>query len=359
MIRKYMLPALAVVGVLFAVYSVVTGNREQPPSVPAAEPASAPFVSYVAGAGLVEAATENIAIGTPVPGVVNEVLVSVGTDVTKGQPLFKLDSRELTAELAVRQGALATAQSKLARLKSLPRPEDVPPAEAQVAEAQASLNDAKQLLAMWDGVENSGVVSKEELTRRQSAVEIAQAKLNRAQAELNLLQAGSWKPDVEIAEAEVAAATAQVKAIETEIDRLIVRAPVDGQILQVKVRPGEYAQAGVMATPLMLMGDVRRVHVRVDIDENDAWRIRPETPAVATVRGNRDLKTKLSFVRIEPYVIPKRSLTGESTERVDTRVLQILYSFDRGSLPVYVGQQMDVFIEAQPFGATTRLTSAR
>jgi hypothetical protein len=150
-----------------------------------------------------------------------------------------------------------------------------------------------------------------------------------------------------------------VKAIETEIDRLIVRAPVDGQILQVKVRPGEYAQAGVMATPLMLMGDVRRVHVRVDIDENDAWRIRPETPAVATVRGNRDLKTKLSFVRIEPYVIPKRSLTGESTERVDTRVLQILYSFDRGELPVYVGQQMDVFIEAQPFGATTQLTSAR
>ncbi len=76
---------------------------------------------------------------------------------------------------------------------------------------------------------------------------------------------------------------------------------------------------------------------------------RGEAPAVATVRGNRDLKTDLQFVRIEPYVVPKRSLTGESTERVDTRVLQVLYSFDRDALPVYVGQQMDVFIEAQPF----------
>src|SRR5688500_19101529 len=106
------------------------------------------------------------------------------------------------------------------------------------------------------------------------------------------------------------------------------------------------------------MGEVRRVHVRGDIYENDAWRIRPETPAVATVRGNRDLKTKLSFVRIEPYVIPKRSLTGESTERVDTRVLQILYSFERGAIPVYVGQQMDVFIDAPPLAALSSTGSS-
>jgi len=48
--------------------------------------------------------------------------------------------------------------------------------------------------------------------------------------------------------------------------------------------------------------------------------------------------------------VPKRSLTGDSTERVDTRVLQVLYRFDRGDLPVYVGQQMDVFVEAPPIG---------
>jgi hypothetical protein len=66
------------------------------------------------------------------------------------------------------------------------------------------------------------------------------------------------------------------------------------------------------------------------------------------VRGNRDLKTALEFVRVEPYVLPKRSLTGESTERVDTRVLQVLYAFDPRGFPVYVGQQMDVFVEAAP-----------
>ena len=96
------------------------------------------------------------------------------------------------------------------------------------------------------------------------------------------------------------------------------------------------------------MGNVDTLVVRVDIDENDAWRIDPAADAVAFVRGNRDLKTNLKFVRVEPYIVPKRSLTGESTERVDTRVLQVLYSFNRDALPVYVGQQMDVFIAAKP-----------
>src|SRR5262249_45093590 len=110
---------------------------------------------------------------------------------------------------------------------------------------------------------------------------------------------------------------------------------------------GEYARVDA-AKPMMLLGDIDRMHVRVDIDENDAWRFRPGAKAEAFVRGNRALETSLEFVRVDPYVVPKRSLTGDSAERVDTRVLQVLYAFDPKSLGVYVGQQMDVFIEAAP-----------
>jgi hypothetical protein len=102
----------------------------------------------------------------------------------------------------------------------------------------------------------------------------------------------------------------------------------------------------------MLIGDVRRLVVRTDVDENDAWRV-PRGPAaksraVAYLRGNRDIGCELQFYRIDPFFIPKKSLTGDSTERVDTRVLQVLYVFDAGDKPIYVGQQMDVFIETPP-----------
>ena len=104
--------------------------------------------------------------------------------------------------------------------------------------------------------------------------------------------------------------------------------------------------AAVVSTPLILMGNIDPLYVRVDVDENDAHRMRPDASATANPRGDPARTIALKFVRIEPFVIPKRSLTGDTTERVDTRVLQVLYSFDRAQAPyVWPGQQMDVHID--------------
>jgi multidrug resistance efflux pump len=350
MIRKYLLPILAIAGMMFAVFQVVSGSKPIPPAAPVTEPAEAPYKTFVAGAGLIEASTENIAIGTPVAGVVTDVFVKVGQHVEAGDPLFKSDDRNLQAELVVRNAALTAANEKLKRLQSLPRPEEIPSAEARVNEARANRDDAQTLWENWQKIDDPSAVSPEELTRRRFAAEMAEARLKEAESELSLLKAGSWRPDIEIAMADVASAVAQVKATQMDIERLTVRAPVDGQVLQVNVLLGEFAPMGALQTPLMLLGNTKILHIRVDVDEHDASRIRPGAAAVAFVRGDRTITTDLRFVRIEPYIVPKRSLTGESTERVDTRVLQVIYAFDPANLPVYVGQQMDVFIEAPPIG---------
>jgi hypothetical protein len=127
----------------------------------------------------------------------------------------------------------------------------------------------------------------------------------------------------------------------------MVRAPRAGTILQVNIRGGEYAQ--VMPTdPLMLLGDTETLQVRADIDEVNAPLVVPGSPAVAYLKGYTDKAIPLTFDRIEPYIVPKRSLTGDNRERVDTRVLQIIYRFKKPAFPVYVGQQIDVFIERSP-----------
>ncbi|UJS18042.1 MAG: biotin/lipoyl-binding protein [Candidatus Jettenia sp.] len=111
MIRKYLLPILAVFGIGFAILTVINGNRTIPAAPPVVEPAAPPFTSSVAGAGIVEANTENIAIGTLIDGVVSEIYVSVGTRVKDGDPLFKIDDRELKAQLTVRTMALHVAKA--------------------------------------------------------------------------------------------------------------------------------------------------------------------------------------------------------------------------------------------------------
>jgi HlyD family secretion protein len=160
------------------------------------------------------------------------------------------------------------------------------------------------------------------------------------------LKAGTWGRDLAVGRAEVAHAEAQVHRVEADLGRLTMYAPIDGEILQLNVRAGEYAQVGQLPKPLLVMGEVRQLHIRADIDENDAWRVQSRGKAEAAERGNGSRRAALEFVRFEPYVIPKKSLTGDSTERVDTRVLQAIYRFTDGSVPFYVGQQMDIFIEA-------------
>ena len=76
--------------------------------------------------------------------------------------------------------------------------------------------------------------------------------------------------------------------------------------------------------------------------------VRKNARAKAIVRGFPNHPFDLEFVRIEPYVRPKRSLTGATNERVDTRVLQVIFKAGPSALPIYVGQQVDVFMEGVP-----------
>lgn len=353
MIRTLLIPLLAVAGVIFGVVTVVKGSKPPPPALPVVEPARAPYQSFVAGSGLIESSTQNIAIGTPVAGTVVRVGVTVGDEVRKGTVLFELDQRDLEAELRVREAALSAANEQLSRLKAMPRPEEIPPAEARVAEAHAQLVDQEAQLTMWQNVGDKRAVSEDDVSRKRYAVDAAKARLAQAEANLALLKAGAWASDIAVAAAQVESSRSAVESVRIEMDRRVIKAPVDGRVLQVNVRIGEFAPAGFNQTPLVLFGGVRPLHVRVDVDEHEAWRVKDGARATGFLRGRKEINSPLTFVRFEPFVIPKRSLTGESTERVDTRVLQVIFSFEKGQLPLFVGQQMDVYIEADPLESNT------
>ncbi len=346
MIRKYFLPLIAVIGVVFAIYTVRASQKELPPAEPVAPPPTSDFRQQIAGAGIVEAQTENIQISAVTPGVVEALYVKVGDKVKQGQKLFSVEANDLAAQLIKLNAAVKAADARLAKLKESPRAEDLPPAEAKVVEAKANVQDRQDQLKRLELLRSRNAVGEDEYNRSIYAVDVAKAQLTGADAELTRIKAGAWKPDIAIADAELANAQADVEALKIEWNRRTVYAPVDATILQIKTRAGEYASVGLLNTPLMLIGNTDVLHVRVDIDENDAWRLKPGAKATGSLRGNSAIKTNMSFVRIEPYVVPKRSLTGESTERVDTRVLQVIYKVDQADFPIYVGQQMDVFIEA-------------
>ncbi len=347
MFTRFGLPVIALVLLAFAIGFV--RNTRQPVvgavADPVNPPAVSPFAGTIAAAGVVEPHTENIEIGSAVPGVVEEVLVQVGDTIHPGTPLFRLDDRHLRAELAVRKAAAEAARQDLERLKNLPRPEEVPIKESQVDEARANLErQAFELERIRELFEKESATD-DELERAEKTYAVAQAQLKGAEAARDLLRAGSWEYDRAVAAAALARAEAQVRQAETELERMVVAGRVEGDVLQVNVRPGEYV-AAPSAEAAVVVGDVRRLYVRADVDEYDIPRFRKDARAYACPKGSSDRRMPLQFVRVEPYVIPKRALTGEPMERVDTRVLQVMYEVELDDVELYVGQQIDVFIEA-------------
>ena len=216
------------------------------------------------------------------------------------------------------------------------------------------MGNAEVQLRLIESVHDKRAVREQDVQTRKYAYKAAQAQLADAQSQLALLKAGAWAPDVTVAKSEVAQAEAQFKAVETGIERMVTRAPITGVVLQKKVRIGQYAECGPVSEPLMILGSVTPLNVRVDVDEEDSWRVRSTASAVASPRGNGSIRIPLAFVRFEPYVVPKKSLTGDSTERVDTRVLQVIYRVRDGEPSVYVGQQMDVYINGSANRSSSR-----
>ncbi|WP_422003223.1 efflux RND transporter periplasmic adaptor subunit [Reyranella sp.] len=315
LLLRFGLPALAIAGVAFAAVVASQGAKAPPVREPAFLPPSAPFAAYIAGAGLIEAADRNIEVATAVSGVVAEVYVKVGQQVAEGTPLFRIEGDDAAAEVRVKETAVAVY-------------------EAKIPEAEAALQDYRQQLQNIERITDRRAVSAEEIGKRQANVAIYASKLKQARADLDN-------------------ARAQLEAAKVAVERRIVRSPISGQVLQLHIRKGEYLSAAAASDPPVLVGNTEKLAVRVDIDENDAWRFKAGARARVSLRGNRDLSTDLAFAYVEPYVRPKTSLTGASTERVDTRVLQVLYTFDRTALPAYIGQQVDVFIEAPSHSAPT------
>lgn len=378
---RFGVPAVAALALGFATVNVIRAAEVRPELAPPEAPPSTSFAERIGGVGIVEPMSEPIAMSVPVAGQVAEVLVAAGQDVKAGEVLFRLDDRERRAQLDVRRAhadatksraaaadaRLAVAKARLARLERSPRAEELPPLEAKARAERAALEDARVQLDVLRKVDDPRAIRDEDLRRRAVAVDAAQARKDAADTELALLRAGAWSEDLAVAradvanaEAELAAATsdvaeadAGVRAALVDIDRLSITAPRDAQVLRVNVRAGEYAPTERLDEPLVILGVVRPLHVRVDVDEADAWRTKAGAKAEAALRGRATIRAPLTFVRFEPYVLPKKSLTGNPGERTDTRVLQAIYALDPAAMPVYVGQQVDVFIDAKS-GEVTR-----
>lgn len=301
-----------------------------------------PYKSYITGVGIVEASSGNISIGSPVNRIVDKVEVKAGEKVKAGQVLFRLESCDLMAELRSQRIAYENALANLEKLEALPRPEDLIAAAADLKSAEIQLAQAKSQYRRVEGLQTTGAMSDEEVARRYFNNEEAEARIQKANADFEKLKAGVWLPDLEIAKLQVEQAKAAIQQVKANIERTTVVSPIDATVLQVKIHQGEFPPIG---RPSMIVGNTDILHLRVNINQFDTSQFHEDAPATAFLQGDAQVHFPLEFVKLEPYFVAKQNISNDVSEKIDTRVLQAIYSFKEEEKALYVGQQMDVFIE--------------
>jgi RND family efflux transporter MFP subunit len=292
--RKSFIFILAFIGIMSAIWAIKRGVSSAPQTLPVSLPPQKPYSNTVAASGIIECAGDNFSIGSSTNGVVQEIYAKVGQQVKKGDPLFMLDNRELESELRI-----AEAKEKVAK-----------------AECYRILDQLSRLRAIKD----LRAISQDDLKSKENEARIARAKLTQMHLE-------------------------KEKA-SVLLDRMIIRSPIDGIVLQQNIHIGEYFSSNNNDQPSILLGNIKYLQIRADIDEQNASRITGQPHAIAYPKNRPSYSIPLTFSHIEPYVVPKISLTGSSREKVDTRVLQIIYTFEPPSdVSLYIGQQVDVFLK--------------
>ena len=268
-----------------------------------------------------------------------------------------IDDSVQRATVAQQKSQAEAALALLEELRAQPRKETLDVAVAQVDNAVAGLKNAQdQLDKQRRSYElDPKSVSKNDLDNAENAVKIAKTNLEVFRKQYELTKAGAWIYDIRNQERQYNALTEAYRSANALLNKYVIKAPTDGVVLAINTTTGSYiSPQGTYDTytqgstdPAIVMGSVQvYIGVRCYVDEILVHRLPPagKMKAKMFIQGT-DISFPLEYVRVQPYVSPKIELSDQKAERVDVRVLPVLFRFAKPKdTALYPGQLVDVYI---------------
>jgi len=357
--RNKVLFTLAIIGLIAGMISAYIYGMQKKPQPPVFSPASNPYAKGVYASCITESYQNNganINIYPEVTGTIVKIAVAEAEAVSRGTPLLIMDDSVQRATAEQQKSQAEASWALLEELKAQPRKENLEIAKAQVESANAILRTAQdQLDKQRKSYElNPKSVSKDALDNAENAVRVAKANLEVLRKQYELTKAGAWIYDIRNQEKQHDALSKAYLASNSLLAKYTIKAPVDGVVLSINVAVGSYVSPqGAYDTytqgfsPVMVMGSSQTyLGVRCYVDEILIHKM-PQVShmdAQMFIRGT-DIHVPLEYVRIQPYVSPKIELSNQRTERVDVRVLPVIFRFERPKdMNIYPGQLVDVYI---------------
>jgi HlyD family secretion protein len=357
--RNKILFIISALGLALALVSAYIFNEQPKAQPPLFKPAVNPYANGIYSEGMIEsdqAQGENINIYPEVTGPITQVMVSEGQQVHRGDPLLAIDESVQRATAEQQRSQADAALALLNELKAEPRPETLQVTIAQVENARANLKNAEDALAKqqrsYDLDPKS--VSMDALDNARNAEKVAATNLKVFERQYDLTKAGAWIYDVQNQERQYTALSKAYAASAALLAKYTIRAPADGVVLAVQTGVGSYVSSqGAYDSytqgydPLIVMASPQtHLQVRAYVDEILIHRLPDPSKIKAEmfVRGT-DIHLPLTFARVQPYVTPKIELSDGRQERVDVRVLPVIFRLENPKdANLYPGQLVDVYV---------------
>lgn len=357
--RNKIILITALIGIISGVGAALFYGHQKKPQKPVFNPAPNPYEKGIYSVGIVESYQsngQNTNIYPEVQGRVLKVYVKEGQVVKQDDPLLMLDDSVQRADTEQKIAQAEAALSTLNELKAQPRKEVLNVSKAEMESAQASLKNVRDQLNKQTRAYrlNPRSVSTGALDDAKNAVKIAEKKLDVAKKNYELTKAGAWIFDIKNQENQYIALSKSAKSAMALLDKYIIRAPTDGVILSIQTTAGSLVTPqGAYNTytqglaPVMVMGgNSKFLQIRSYVDEILINKLPPpsEITGQMFIRGT-NTKIPLEFVRIQPYVTPKIELSNQRSEKVDVRVLPVIFKFSKSKeMNIYPGQLVDVYM---------------
>ncbi|MBI4482263.1 MAG: efflux RND transporter periplasmic adaptor subunit [Acidobacteria bacterium] len=279
------------------------------PQVPQVAVARAESSGGAQGASLIATgyivAHHKIEVGSKVFGKVAWIGVEKGDHVRRGQVVVRLDDQEYRAQVSQARANLLAAQARLDELQAGSRAEEIQQARAQMEAAQARLEQARLDLQRMEALAERGVEARHSLDRARTDYRVAEAELEAARKNFELISKGPRIEQIDRARAELEQAKAALLYTETQLDATRIRAPVEGTILERLVEDGEMVTTGFVGERgaksfVVSMADLSDLQVELDINQNDFRRIRPAHPATVVPEAYPDRSYRGVVAEIAP-----------------------------------------------------------
>ncbi len=304
------------------------------------QPTASPY--FVTAIGRVDSREEARNLVAAADGVIARLLVGRGDTIRAGQPLLLVDCAPREASAMARRAGADQARAAATTVALGTRPEDIAAAREAVRAAQASRDMAADRLADARRLIDRGFVSRRELSTREQALEQAEAELAQARAMAALAVNGPRPSERSEAGAAARVAVGEAGAAQALAAQCTLTSPIDGTVLQVLRREGEFSGASQGAV-LLVVGDLSERMVRAEIAERDAARVKPGQKVDVWIEGE-PRRWRGQVAQLASVMGRRTARSLDPTDRFDRDTREALITFTGEAPPAVVGLRVMVGI---------------